>query len=150
MRSVYRVLAFLVAAGVVVQVAAIAYQFFRMGGWVEEGGTFDKGALENGGYPGEGGGNVHGIGAIVVALLAILLLVSSFFAKVPGGRKWALIVFGLTVLQWALAFLAFSVPALGFLHGVNALFLFGCAVMAGMRVNRAVVAQSDNPVTAAA
>ena len=45
-------------------------------------------------------------GTFVVPLVALLLLIISFFAKIPGGIKWALIVFGVTVVQYALACLA--------------------------------------------
>jgi hypothetical protein len=115
----------------------IAYEFFRMTGYLEGGGTLDGAALDSRHFPGAGGANLHSIGAGVVSLLALLLLISSFFAKIPGGVKWALIVFGFTVLQWAFAILAFIVSSLGFLHGINALALFGCAAMAAMRVRRA-------------
>jgi hypothetical protein len=145
MKSAYRVLAGLVAAGVVFQVAVIAYEFFRIGGYVSGGGTLDSATLDSGKYPGAGGGDLHGTGAIVVAILALLLLISSFFAKIPGGVKWAAIVFGLVVLQWALAFVSFSVPALGFLHGINALVLFGCAMMAGMRSRQIAVSIDSAP-----
>jgi hypothetical protein len=136
MKSAYRILAGLVAVGVVFQVAVIAYEFFRMGGYVHEGGTLDAAALDSDHFPGAGGGNLHGVGAIVVAILGLLLLISSFFAKIPGGIKWGAIVFGLVVLQWVLAFLSFAVPYLGFLHGINALVLFGAAMTAGARVRR--------------
>ena len=67
-------------------------------------------------------------------LLGLILLVVSFFAakSVPGARKWGGIVFGLIMLQVALALFAFSVPALGALHGINALAVFGTAVRASM------------------
>ena len=42
MKKVYRVLAFLVAAGVAVQAAAIAYGMFGLLKWIEKGGTLDK------------------------------------------------------------------------------------------------------------
>ena len=42
MKNVYRVLAFLVAAGVMVQAAAIAYGMFGMIKWIENGGTLDQ------------------------------------------------------------------------------------------------------------
>jgi heme A synthase len=77
------------------------------------------------------------------------LVILSFFAKIPGGAKWALIVFGVVVVQYALAFLAriASLPTLGALHGFNALILFGVAVTAAMRVRtagRAAVGDSAN------
>ena len=67
-------------------------------------------------------------------LLGLILLVVSFFAakSVPGARKWGAIVFGLIVLQVALALFAFSVPALGALHGINALAVFATAGRASM------------------
>ena len=73
---------------------------------------------------------------MIVPAIALLFLISSFFAKVPGGIKWALIVFGVTVVQVALGLFAHELAGLGWLHGVNALILFGVAVSAAMRVRR--------------
>ena len=91
-------------------------------------------------------------GIFVLPAISLLLLISSFFAKVPGGIKWALIVFGVTVLQVALGLFSHSVAGLGWLHGINALALFGTAMMAGMRVSRAVASkvEADEPVAAPA
>ena len=47
MRSVYRVLAFVVAAEVVIQAAAIAFAVFGLGKWVEDGGTLNKATMES-------------------------------------------------------------------------------------------------------
>ena len=90
-------------------------------------------------------------GIFIVPLIALLFLISSFFAKVPGGIKWSLIVFGLTVLQVALGLFSHEVAGLGWLHGLNALLVFGTAVTAGMRVTRAVATMdvADEPVAAA-
>lgn len=132
MRSVYRVFAFLVAAGVLVQAAAIAYGVFAMGKYIDGGGTVDKSSES---FPGSVGLMVHGIGGMmVIPIIALLFLVLSFFAKVPGGVKWALIVLVTTLVQVALGVLANSVPILGALHGIVALLLFGLAVSAAMRV----------------
>ena len=65
---------------------------------------------------------------MVLPVIALLLLISSFFAKVPGSIKWALIVFGVTVLQVALGLFSHEIAGLGWLHGANALILFGVAV----------------------
>jgi hypothetical protein len=91
-------------------------------------------------------------GIFVLPVISLLFLISSFFAKVPGGIRWALIVFGMTVLQVALGLFSHSVAGLGWLHGINALALFGTAVMAGMRVSRAVASkvEADEPVAAPA
>jgi hypothetical protein len=148
MRSVYRVLAFLVAAGVMVQAAAIAYGMFGLIKWVENGGTLDKSTELNSSLGGYTGFNLHGTaGMMIIPAIALLFLISSFFAKVPGGIKWALIVFGVTVLQVALGLFSHSIAGLGWLHGINALILFGVAVSAGMRVRQ--VATVEAPVGAA-
>ena len=42
MKQVYRVLAFLIAAGVARQAASIAYGMFGLIKWIEEGGTLDQ------------------------------------------------------------------------------------------------------------
>ena len=145
MKNVYRVLAFLVAAGVMVQAAAIAFGMFGMIKWIENGGTLDKSTELTPAIGGYAGFSLHATaGIMVVPAIALLFLISSFFAKVPGGIKWALFVFLATVVQVALGLFAHSLAGLGWLHGLNALILFGLAVSAGMRVNR--VAAVESPV----
>ncbi len=147
MTKVYRVLAFVVAAGVAVQAAAIAYAVFGLTAWVSAGGTLDKAVLESRG--GELGFATHGIfGTMVMPLLALLFLVSSFFARVPGGVRWGLIVFGVTVVQIALGIFSHALPGLGWLHGLTALILFGVAVSAGLRVGRVSQDRVDAQVAA--
>lgn len=139
-KHVYRVLAYLIAAGVALQAAAIAYAVFGMWEWVAAGGTIDKALIETespqiGGITGF---NLHQlVGVNIMPLLALLFLISSFFAKIRGGIIWALIVFGATLAQSLLGIYSHEVAGLGWLHGVGALVLFGCAVTAGMRVKRA-------------
>jgi hypothetical protein len=154
MKQAYRVLAFLVAAGVMLQAAAVAYGMFGLLKWVENGGTLDQSTELTPDLGGYTGFSLHATGGIfIVPLIALLFLISSFFAKVPGGIKWALIVFGLTVLQVALGLFSHEVAGLGWLHGLNALLVFGTAVMAGMRVARAVANKNkdvaDEPVPVA-
>jgi hypothetical protein len=152
MKQAYRVLAFLVAAGVMLQAAAVAYGMFGLLKWVENGGTLDQSTELTPDLGGYTGFSLHATGGIfIVPLIALLFLISSFFAKVPGSVKWALIVFGLTVLQVALGLFSHEVAGLGWLHGLNALLVFGTAVMAGMRVTRAVANKvvAAEPVPAA-
>lgn len=149
MKSVYRVLGYLIAAVVVVQAAAIAYALFALGNWVDNGHSLDKGTEET--FAGSGGLNVHGNGALVIALLAVLLLVSSFFTKTKGTTRWALITLGLVVLQFVLAIAAFSVPVLGILHAVNAFAIAAVASVAAARVVRApLTARAQTSASAAA
>jgi hypothetical protein len=77
---------------------------------------------------------VHGVnGGIVVPVVALALLVVSFFAKIPGGIKWAVAVFVLTVVQGQLGYLGHDFPIAGGLHGLNALALFTVSVIAARR-----------------
>ena len=143
MRSTYRVLAGLVALGVVLQAAFIAGAWFGVIKDVDDGAVIDKN------YDGNIGHVLHSIfGQGIIPLLGLLLLIISFFAKVPGGVKWAAIVFGLIVLQVMLAFLSFGVPQIGFLHGFNALALFSVAVLASRRAGAVPVSGAGAaPVT---
>jgi hypothetical protein len=153
MKQAYRVLAFLIAAGVAIQAASIAYGMFGLLKWVEGGGTLDQSTELTPALGGYTGFSWHASGGIfILPAIALLLLISSFFAKLPGGIKWALIVLGVTVLQVALGLFAHSVAWLGWLHGINALALFGTAMMAGMRVSRAVASkvEADDAVAAPA
>ena len=153
MKQVYRVLAFLIAAGVAIQAASIAYGMFGLIKWIEEGGTLDQSTELTPALGGYTGFSWHATGGIfVISVLSLLFLISSFFAKVPGGIRWALIVFGVTVLQVALGLFSHSVAGLGWLHGINAFVLFGTAMMAGMRVSRAVASnvEAAEPVAAPA
>jgi hypothetical protein len=128
MKSTYRVLALLIAAGVIVQAMAIALGWFTAIKDMDDGLVIDKN------YDGNIGHNLHTfVGMTVIPVLAILLLIVSFFAHIAGGVKWAAIVFGVVALQIVLAFLAFAVPAIGALHGANALALLAVAGIAGRR-----------------
>ena len=93
MKSAYRWLAMIIAVEVAVQAAAIAFAAFGLFQWVEDGGVLNKQVIESdqsAGFSGEVGFMIHGInGQMIIPLLAIILLVVSFFAKVPGGVEWA-------------------------------------------------------------
>lgn len=128
MKNVYRVLASLIAIGVLVQVMTIALGWFTALKDVDDGLVIDKN------FEGNWAHGLHGVvGIMIIPILAILLLIVSFFAKVAGGVKWAAIIFLLVALQIVLAFLSFALPAIGALHGLNALALMAVAGMAGRR-----------------
>ncbi|MET0526321.1 MAG: hypothetical protein ABWZ91_16060 [Nocardioides sp.] len=158
MRSTYRVLAYLIAILVVVQAFAIAWAFFGMTAWIDnDGGVVDKALLEctdcDMNFTAEWGFAIHMFfnGTILIPFVSLVLLVVSFFAKVPKGAAMAGGIVGLVILQ------VFVLPALsrsvgsgfGGLHGVNALLLLGLAVMAGKRAMLPVDAEAPAaPVTA--
>jgi hypothetical protein len=141
MRAAYRVLAALIALEVIVQGASMALGTASLVAWVDEGNTFDKALLEsdNAEFDGLTALIVHGInGMMIIPLLALLLLIVSFFAKVPKGVMWAGLVLLFVVIQVGLGLLGHEQPIFGGIHGGNALLLFGVAVMAFMKAKTPV------------
>ncbi len=143
MRGVYRVLAFLVAVEVAIQASFIVWGDAGMGLWIEDGGVIDKATMESAFEGGEApfpefmAFLFHSInGMMVIPVIALLLVISSFFAKVPRGVTFALAVLGLVVLQVTLGLFGHVVSFLGALHGINALALFSTAAWTGLRVAR--------------
>lgn len=131
MRAVYRILAMLIAVGVVVQAAAISYALFDILHKTDDGQLYTKDS-DNVGIA------VHQVvGEMIVPLLCLLLLIVSFFAGIPGGVKWASITFGVLVLQIALAYASFPAPIVGTLHALNA---FALAAVASLAMRQARVA----------
>jgi hypothetical protein len=143
----YRFLAYMIAVLVVVQAGAIAWAFFGMTDWInDEGGVVNKELLEctdcDQEFTAEWGFAIHMFfnGLVLIPLTSVILLIVSFFAKVPKGVMLAAVIVGLVVLQ------VFVLPPLsrelgsgfGGLHGVNALVLMGVAIMAGQRASRAI------------
>jgi heme A synthase len=85
-----------------------------------------------------------------IPVLGLIFLIVSFAAAkaVPRGRTWAAIVFVAILVQVALAFLAFGLPAIGALHGLNALILFGTAVRAALLTRTRSGTDAGDPVAA--
>jgi hypothetical protein len=133
MRSAYRVLAYLLAAEVLVQAMAIAFALAGFGYWIEEdGGVANKALFDNddADFGGKTGFIIHGMnGMMLIPLLVLLLLIVSFFTKVPGATKRALILLGMVVLQVFLGIISHSLPFAIVFHALNA---FGIFLMAGL------------------
>ena len=150
MRTAYKVLAYLVAAEVAVQAMVMVWGIAGLGKWVDGGGVFDKAVIESQGtpFPEVVGILVHGInGMFVIPALALLLLIVSFFTKVRGAIKWAVIVFVLVVVQGQLGELGHDFPLAGAVHGLNAMALFGAAIYAGRRLRAAAAVGVEQPET---
>ena len=137
MRSAYRVLAYLLAGLVLVQAAAIAYAIAGLGYWVsEDGGVLDKALMDSDDaeFQGLGGFMIHGMnGMMLIPLVVLLLLIVSFFAKIPGGTKTAAILLGLVVVQVVLGIASHGLPYAIILHALNAFLIF---VIAGMTAQK--------------
>ena len=151
MRTAYKVLGYAVAAEVAIQAMLIVWGIAGLGKWVDGGGVFDNAVTESGGappFPEIVGIIMHGInGLFVIPGLGLLLLIVSFFTKVRGAIKWALIVFVLVVVQGQLGELAHDFPLAGAVHGLNALALFSAAVHAGRRLTAATAVGVEQPET---
>jgi heme A synthase len=92
------------------------------------------------------GVTLHHSFAYVAVLFAVALLAVSFGTKVEHRVRWAAIPFGLIVVQFFLAYAAYSAAIIGVLHGLNALAIFAVALLAGHRVRKtAPVAEPSAP-----
>lgn len=136
MRPTYVVLARLTALLVLVQAASVAFGTFGILNFVEGGDDYTKSVAEDRTATGALGQDIHSMGAAAMALLAIVLLIVSFFARIDGAVKWAGLVFLAVLAQWVFAILAFSAPVVGMLHGLNAFVIFGVAMSAAQNAIR--------------
>jgi hypothetical protein len=139
MKLVYRVLAYLISLAVVLQAASIALGFFGLGSWIESGGTLNKTAMESGTthFSGEVGLAFHGtVGTMVVPILGLLLVISSFFTRTRSAIWWSLIVLGCIVVQVLLGLFAHDAYALGAVHGIFAFAVMGASAYAGSAISR--------------
>ncbi len=140
----YRFLALAIAVLVVVQAGAIAWGFFGVSNYITDGHVIDEEFLDCTedceSFGGEIGFALHMffVGVILIPLCSLLLLISSFFAKVPQGVVMAAVIVVLVILQ------VFVLPPLsrefgsgfGALHGINALLIMGAAGAAATRAKQ--------------
>ena len=146
MRGAYIWLGRLIALGVLLQAMWIAFGFFTIAHRIDDGTTIDKDYVENTSIFGL---EMHGLfGLTIIPVLAILFLIVSFFAKVPGAAKWAGFTFLAVVLQITFAFIAFGAPVVGLLHGLNAFVVLGLAAYSARRAQMAEPASATTPAAA--
>lgn len=146
MRGAYIWLGRLIAIGVLFQAMWIAFGFFTVAHKIDDGTTFDKDYIENNSIFGL---DMHGLfGMLIIPLLGLLFLLVSFFAKVPGGAKWAGLTFLAIVLQVTFAFIAFGAPVVGLLHGLNAFVVLGLGAYSSRRAQTAQAAPATAPAAA--
>jgi hypothetical protein len=144
MRTTFKVLAYALAAEVLVQGMAIAYAIAGLGKWVEDdGGVLNKQLLDSNSphFRGVGGFALHGMnGTMLIPVLTLLLLIVSFFTKLPGASKRAGILVGMVVLQVFLGMLSHSIPYAIMFHVLNAFGIFLMAAFTGYRAGRPIAA----------
>jgi hypothetical protein len=154
MRKTYQVLASLIAVMVVVQAMMIVWAITGLFAWInEDGGSLDKSVMDSWEndpptFEGAIGHFFHAFifGTALIPLLGLILLIVSFFAKVPRGVPLAALVLLVIVVQYLLGtFAASGVPVLGMLHGLNAFILFGSAVFAARTARTAGAVEAAAP-----
>ena len=119
MQTVYRWWATWVFAAIVVQIGFAGYGAFYVVGKTDNEGVVNSDTADHGFGPHIVWGYL-GVGLSIIVLLLI--------GVIAGIGKWRLgrhgLLFALYILQVVLAWIGFAVPAVGFLHPVNALVLF--------------------------
>ena len=156
MRMTYRIFADAIAILVVIQAALMVWAIAGLFKWIDaEGGALDKQVLESWEnepptFDGSIGAFLHFlIGGMLIPALAIIFLLISFFAKVPRGVVLALIVVALVAVQYFAGMYAeVGGATVGIIHGVNAFFLFGAALMAAKAAAKPKTAEQETPVAA--
>lgn len=148
MRTTYSVLARLIALLIVVQAMMIIFAVSGLFHWVDDGNTLDKAVMDGWAddpptFLGAFGHFFHAlIGPMAIALLALIMLIVSFFAKIPRGVPLALTVVVLVVLQYMLGLWSASEsPWFGLVHGLNAFLLLGAALGAATTAKNAGAAE---------
>jgi hypothetical protein len=148
MQKAYRVIAYVLAAEVVVQAMAIAIALAGLGKWIDDGATLNKKVADSHpSFAGSVGFPVHGInGEMLIPLLVIVLLIISFFTHIVGATRRALILLGMVVLQVILGMALHAVPYVALLHVLNAFGIFVMAYLAATRTR--AVAEPESTVAA--
>jgi hypothetical protein len=144
MIATYKVVARAIATIVALQAAFIAVGVFGLFTAVENQGlVLSEDSLEDElTFTGSVGFMLHAMGAMLIVLLALALIGLSF-AVGRDAPKWAGIVLGLAVLQYALGLFSEGLPWLGALHGLNAFALFAMALVAARKAQDEVAGSAD-------
>ena len=150
MRKTYRVLASLIAILVVVQAMMMVWTIAGLFTWIDDGATLDKSVIEGWSdepptFEGAIGHFIHVMsGTFLIPLIGLLLLIVSFFAKVPRGVALAAAIAVSIVVQYlAGTFAEPDMVYLGLVHGLNAFILFGLALAAAKAAKDAGVTSPE-------
>ncbi len=153
MRTTHRVLAYAIALGVAVQAMAMVWAVAGLGTWIMNGGVADASLMESDAapFPEIAGFTIHAVnGMLVIPIIALVLMVLSFFTRQRRPIVAAVALFVVAVLQGQLGFLGHEYAAVGALHGLNALILFTLALYAarGVTITRPAGQQGAEQVSA--
>jgi hypothetical protein len=139
-KQAYRILNYLLSLEVLIQAAVIAWYAFGIYKYADDNGSISHHQLEDGGFNGHAGAVIHAVnGFMIIPFIALVLLVVSFFAKIPGGVRLAVITFVLVVVQaFVLPELSAKAPAVGMLHGAVALAILALTIISARRAGESV------------
>ena len=148
MRKTYRVLANIIAIEVVIQAMMIVFAVAGLFKWIDDGATLDSSVIKGWEdtpptWTGAIGHFIHVMnGTYLIPLFGLLLLIVSFFAKVPRGVLFAVVIAVSIAVQIAAGLTADSMPYIGLVHGLNAFILFGASLAAASAAKSAGVAET--------
>lgn len=137
MKTAYRTLALVIAGLVALQAATHAWSSAGAARYLADGGTLDLSAT--GGplpFVEIWGIIIHTIsGMYLIPAVAVILVVVGYLSHLTKALSYALIIAVLVAAQVALGMAAPALTFLAFLHGVNALLIFGVALFAAYQVH---------------
>ncbi len=142
MLAVYRWFTAVLFAAVLVQVGAAGYGIFHAVKKVEDNGSVTKKSLE------DGFGFHAALGTIIILAMIVLLVVTAAGRLGRSKLKWTGVLALQGIVQMIFAWIGSGVPALGFLHPLNAVALVGVTGMMASRAWREARAPEAVPVTA--
>jgi lipopolysaccharide export LptBFGC system permease protein LptF len=131
LRTIYRYWAVVVFVAVLTQVGAAGYGAFYVAKRVDDTGeTLTHEQFEN-------GWDFHSAFGYVVVIGILVLLVLALASRMPRPHIWAPVALAVAgILQIVWAEVGRSVNGLGFLHPINALFIFALAGLIAHRTWR--------------
>ena len=152
MQKTYLVVARLIAILIVVQAMAIVFVVAGLFHWIDGGATLDKSVVDGWDdnpptFQGSLGGFIHFflVGVVLIPLSGLILLIVSFFAKIPRGVGLADAIVVSIIVQYLAAVIADSAPWVGLIHGLNAFILLGLAVAAAKVAKTEIAAREPAP-----
>jgi hypothetical protein len=127
MTNAFKYLTSVLFVTVVVQVALAGYGVFYALRKTDHGGTVNKHQFDH-------GFNAHAVlGSIILVVMLLLVIAAAAGRLGPSALKFSIGLLVAGILQLAFAALGRSVPALGFLHVVNALAIYAAAALLAHR-----------------
>jgi hypothetical protein len=125
LRTIYRYWTALLFLAVIVQIGAAAYGgFYSVQKLEDQSGSDESKSITEKVF--DHGWGFHTAFGYIIFLAALILLVLALAARLGKRRVlFALVVPVAVVVQIVLAWVSGSVAAIGFLHGINALVVFG-------------------------